>query len=323
MCNSDGTLDLAGTWAMRLDLGLDMHSQAGGAATLCPEQQSGKASMILLLRTTQPAGGTSLASVQPIACSLTLPAATGMVGECDPTAPQLMSIDILTSPALQSKLASIPIPPVQGTVSTTAPGASLSIDRFFMAAGTRNAADALPTWNPELPGCGPNDALTGRDAVCEQDCVDDCSALLDDDADGWPATSFHICGYTADDKKAGLKCHADDPAEAGIVVQGRMNMAFVVDPALEGTAVSSCEVRGKADAHVLYHVVGGDIYLVGTALSVVGAFKSLPLFDVDTQSSVFRMLRVDGKHGAPYWKTDLSDPAAACALALQHQNDLL
>jgi len=100
-------------------------------------------------------------------------------------------------------------------------------------------------------------------------------------------------------------------------------MAFVVDPALEGKALSSCEVRGTANARVLYHVVGGDIYLSNTALSVVSAFKSLPLFDVDPHASVFRMLRVDGKHGAPDWKVDLADLSAACSVAMQRQNDLL
>jgi hypothetical protein len=31
---------------------------------------------------------------------------------------------------------------------------------------------------------------------------------------------------------------------------------------------------------------------------------------------------VDGKHGAPDWKVNLTDASAACKIAIQHQNEL-
>lgn len=322
-CTETGPLDLGGTWVARLDLELDLSSQAGGAATLCPDQQTGRASMIVIFSNSHPAGSTAIDSVQPVVCSLELPELTGMVGECDPSAPQLMSINLIASPALQKSLHTVPVAPVKASLASTAPGAAITVDRFVVTGGTRKATDPLPAWDATLPGCGPSDANVGRSPTCEQSCVDDCGALVDDDADGWAATTFHICGYTNDDKTSGVQCRAESPSEAGVVVQGKLMMAFLVDPLLQGKALSSCEVRGGADARVLYHVLGGDIYLANSALSVVSSFKSLPLFDVDPKASVFRMVRVDGKHGTQDWGLVGAEPAAACAAALQHVNELL
>jgi hypothetical protein len=153
--------------------------------------------------------------------------------------------------------------------------------------------------------------------------VDDCSALVDDDQDGRAAVTFHVCGYSADDLKSGVKCNADNPSEAGITIQGPMLMAFQVDPLLQGSASSSCEVRGNVDAKVVYHVVGGDMYLANTQIGVQSAMRSLPLFDVDSTQSRFRMVRVDGTKGAPDWKIDpTTDPIAACQAVLARRNEL-
>jgi hypothetical protein len=65
--------------------------------------------------------------------------------------------------------------------------------------------------------------------------------------------------------------------------------------------------------------VGGDLYVANTQISVLSAMKSLPLFTVDSAQSRFRMVRIDGAHGAPDWK---ADPAAPCGVVLQHKNDL-
>jgi hypothetical protein len=76
------------------------------------------------------------------------------------------------------------------------------------------------------------------------------------------------------------------------------------------------------DTGVLYNLVGADIYLAGTPISVASAIKSLPMFQVDPAESRFRMVRIDGQYGAPDWGVNTADPAAACATILSRMNEL-
>jgi hypothetical protein len=78
-------------------------------------------------------------------------------------------------------------------------------------------------------------------------------------------------------------------------------------------------VTGHVDASILYNVVGGDVWLSSTPLNVTAAITSLPDFSVDPSKSVYRLLRIDGQHGAPDWKLG-SDPVQACQAVLKNKN---
>ena len=91
---------------------------------------------------------------------------------------------------------------------------------------------------------------------------------------------------------------------------------------LDGTALSSCEASGQFASLTTYSVIGADAYLASTSISVASALQSLPVFDALAKESVFRMIRVDGKHGAPDWGIVAASPSQACATVLHKQNDL-
>jgi hypothetical protein len=322
-CDATDSLDLGGSWAALLDLQLLLSSQTGGTATLCPESQTNSASIVMLVQNKQGAGSTTLDEVRPVFCSIELPALTAVVGTCDPSATNTLTVDLLLSPQLLQALPTIPVATVTGAISSLAAGATFQSDRFTLTGGTRKTGTSMPAWQGNIAGCGAADVAPGRSPDCEQKCVDDCSALVDDDDDGKTAVTFHVCGYTADDVKSKVQCQAENPSQAAVAIQGPLMLAFQVDPLLQGTAASSCEVRGTVDAQVLYHVVGGDMYVANSQISVMSAMKSLPLFTVDPSKSKFRMVRVDGAHGAPDWKIDLANnAAAACQVALQNRNQL-
>jgi hypothetical protein len=134
--------------------------------------------------------------------------------------------------------------------------------------------------------------------------------------------TVHVCGTTPGDVQNGALCQPEAPNEPGATLQGRGFIDFATNPQLGGNAVSSCEITGNVDAAVLYNLVGADIYLASSAISVASAIKSLPTFQVDPAESRFRMVRIDGQYGAPDWSVNAADPAAACATILSRMNEL-
>jgi hypothetical protein len=162
----------------------------------------------------------------------------------------------------------------------------------------------------------------GSSGACEQDCVTDCEGLIDDDGDLFPGVTTYVCGYSEADSSKN-KCQAESPSTAGTTVQGKLFFNFRIEPTFNGTAKSSCEVAGHVASDVRYEVVGADVAVANTAVSVSAAKKSLPFFDVTTDQSRFRMIRVDGKHNGPNWKLPaLSDPKSVCSAVLGHLNEL-
>ena len=139
------------------------------------------------------------------------------------------------------------------------------------------------------------------------------------------AVVYHYGGWIGsnsfDDAKNGVPCNAETPNEPGASLQGRAFLAMQVDPKFSGTAKSSCELAGTVDSQVLYDVVGADLWLAGAKIGVTSAIESLPSFEVDAEESKFRMIRVDGKYGAPDWKLS-SDAGLACQTILAHVNEL-
>jgi hypothetical protein len=170
------------------------------------------------------------------------------------------------------------------------------------------------------PACNKPDVGHGK--TCEMACVDDCAAMRDDDADGYPGVTMQVCGFTETDQQDGVACHADTPDDPGATVQGKAFLDIEVDPKFTGTAKSSCELTGTVDTSVLYNLVGADVYLTGTPITVNSAINSLPAFDVDSAASKFRMVRVDGKYGAPDWKLDPTAMKASCVEIIKRVNEL-
>lgn len=319
-CSDNGSVDMTGTWAIFLRYSLSLQSQTGGAITMCPADQVSTSTMYLIVDIQQT--GTDV-QIQPIHCDMSLPVVTGIVGDCDPKAPNLVSVGIIPPARLISAIPDVAMQLAKGSLSSTTSGASLTMDdRFAFTTGTTKKGTEMPKWLDTNPGCGASDIEIGRDSTCASQCVSDCSVLTDDDHDGLPAVTFNVCGTTPDDVQQKVKCNADQPAEAGTTIQGRVELVYQTDPKITGTVKSSCEAIGTFSATTIYNVIGADLYLANTKISVASSLKSLPVYVIDPVKSQFRMIRVDGKYGAPSWGVDLTKHVDACTIAIQHQNEL-
>lgn len=313
-------LSLSGIWAAYGRLSVKLLGVPGGAITICPEDQIGESTMLLLVTVKQdPNDKTKISEASAVLCSMELPVVTALVGQCDPASPTLVSTQIEAPDSFISALPKIAAPPVAGTLDGLAKGAVMTLDPFTVTAGTSKSGGAMPKWDVNNMACLP--ANLGR-ADCEVMCVDDCAAMRDDDGDTYPGMTMNVCGKTPDDVKNGVKCNAEAPNEPGTTLQGRAFLNLEVTPKLSGTAVSSCELSGTVDSDVLYNVVGADVYLTGGQIGVTSAIKSLPTFDVDPTLSKFRMIRIDGQYGAPNWAVDPSNASAACAVLNQRVNEI-
>ena len=187
-----------------------------------------------------------------------------------------------------------------------------------MTVGSNKSGADLPAWSASDMAC--SDDTLGRSNACEAMCVDDCAGLRDDDNDGYPGVTVHVCGFTSDEEASA--CKPEDPSQTGVSVQGRGFVDIEVAPTLTGTAESSCELRGSVDTPILYNLVGADVYLGPGPISVTSAIKSLPTFEVDPDSSSFRMVRVDGQYGAPDWSIDPTAVGPACKTINMNVNEL-
>lgn len=313
-------LSLSGTWAAYGRLSVNLLGSPGGAIAICPADQIGEATLLLLVTVTHDAADkTKITEARATLCSIELPVVTALVGACDPSSESLVSTQIVAPDLLLKSLPSIAAVKAAGTLSGASPGASVDLERFVLTIGSTKAGDALPSWKLDDLMCGGTDV---GHTDCEAACVDDCASMRDDDADGFPGATLHVCGKTPDDVKKGVECNADAPNEPGVTLQGRAYLNLEVDPKFTGTAESSCELTGTIDTGVNYNVVGADIFLAGGALGVTSVIKSLPLFGVDPAASKFRMVRIDGTFGAPDWGVDPADAAAACATLVQRVNEL-
>jgi hypothetical protein len=314
-------VDLSGNWAAYGEIAVKMQGVAGGAITICPADQSNVATLLLMLTIDQDAADPKkLPTVKATLCSLELPVVTALVGDCDPTSQSLVSAQIIAPPSLLAALPHVATQPATGTLSTAQVGAALALTPIDVIVGTSKGGAALPAWNTAQSSCdAPN---VGRTSACEASCVSDCAAMRDDDADGFPGVTVSVCGYTPDDGKKGVKCNADAPNDPGATLQGRAFIDIEVNPTFTGTVKSSCEMKGAVDTQVLYHLTGADVWLTGAPIGVSSAIQSLPDFVVDPAASKFRMVRIDGRYGAPDWQADPAAPGAACAALIAHQNEL-
>lgn len=312
-CDTSEDLDLTGTWAALARYSLRLESQVGGVVTMCPQDQSAPARLIVILDI-HPEGGDLRVSATP--CVLELPTVTAMVGECRPDQGNLLTVEIPIPALLTEQLGAIP--PVVATGTLQSPDLAVDLLRFTW--GTRQ--DALPSWESERDGCGFADFGAGRTQTCETACVERCEDVVDDDGDGYPGVTVHVCGRTEDDIASSVPCNAEEPTSPGATLQGQIAMAFRTELTLQGAAKSSCEASGTFGSSTTYAVVGADAYLTNTQVSVASALQSLPLFEGVTDASVWRMVRVDGAHGGPDWDLPGDDAVARCAVVRSRRNEL-
>jgi hypothetical protein len=315
------TLALTGTWAAYGQLSVSLLGVPGGAITICPADQVGAATLLLLITIQQDATDpTKLDQIQASLCSVAFPTVTALVGTCDPTSQALVSTQLLAPQALIDALPKVAAAMATGTLTGTAPGATMTVEPLDVVVGTSAAGTALPSWNTTASGCESNSV--GMTKTCEATCVSDCPSMRDDDGDGYPGVTIQVCGDTPGDTKSGVKCNAAVPNTPGATLQGQAFIDLEVNPTFTGAAKSSCEIAGTVDSKVLYNVVGADVYLAGAAISVSSAIDSLPTFQVDAAASKFRMVRIDGQYGAPNWMVDPTQQSAACATLNMRVNEL-
>jgi hypothetical protein len=313
------TLSLGGTWAAIARLKVQLEGSPDGAVSLCPEVQNGDAELLLMVHMVEdPADPTQLPQVTAALCDLSLPIVTAKVGDCAVGDDNLVRTEIIAPPALLAGLPSVPSTPATATLDGSAPGAALSVQGLKMTVGSTKSGAEMPAWDVEASACNGDDI--GRTNACEETCVSDCAALRDDDGDGYPGVTVHVCGYVTGEEPSA--CNADDPSSTGVSVQGKAFMDIEVAPVLDGQAVSSCELAGKVATPIAYNLVGADIWIGPGPIGVSSGIKSLPLFDVDPEASRFRMVRIDGAFGAPDWDVDPADATKACQTIVSRVNDL-
>ena len=313
-------LSLSGTWAAFGRLDVKLKGVLGGPITLCPVDQVNQATMLLMITIDQAPQTTELTGVRATLCSIELPMVTALVGDCNEASDNLVSTQIGVPTALLDALPNVATSVVSGALAGSENGAGVNFERFVVTVGSTKSGDDLPSWDEAAPRC--DSLAVGRTDVCEEACVEGCAAVRDDEGDGYPGVTAEVCGKTVSDVENGVVCHAENPNEPGATLQGRAFLTLEVDPKLDGVAKSSCEIEGTVASGVLYHLIGGDIYLGSAPITVAAAIKSLPTFEVNVQSSKFRMVRIDGLYGAPDFGVDPEQAQAACSEIRMHINEL-
>ncbi len=315
------SLALTGTWAAYGQLSVSLAGVPGGAITICPADQVGAATLLLLITIQQDAtDATKLDQIQATLCSVAFPTVTALVGTCDPTSQALVSTQLVAPQALIDALPKVAAAMATGTLTGTAPGAMMAIQPLDVVVGSTKGGTGLPSWNTTSTSC--ETGTVGMTKTCETTCVSDCASMRDDDVDGYPGVTIQVCGDTPSDTKSGVKCNAATPNTPGATLQGQAFIDLEVNPTFSGAVQSSCEIAGTVDSQVVYNVVGADVYLAGAPISVSSAIESLPTFQVDPTASKFRMVRIDGKYGAPDWMVDPTQASAACATLNMRVNEL-
>lgn len=310
-CKEEGDLDVGGTFAVKVRLEVTMKSDPNAVVSVCPADQKGAADLLAILKVSQ--SGATIDAVDTIVCDVTLPPVSAIAGACSAGQKGTVTAQVAVSKALAAQIPKVKPKTVKATLGGTAPGAAFEPERLTFILGSKSAtADAMAKWK-DASSTSPCNSLTkplGTSMECETMCVSDCNDVVDADVDGYPGASFDVCGRG--DEPPGAMCNTEDPSEPGVTLQGKAFLDFVIDPKLSGTAKSSCEITGSADATIRYNVLGANVRLSGSVLPVGSVITAIPAFEVVKETSKYRAVRVDGKHAAPDWKVDFSSPDSAC-----------
>ncbi len=323
-CTDDSDdVDLDGLYALSTRLSFTFTSQPGGSVAVCPADQTSEGYFLSLVKIEHQRGQTDVTSLSTAICSLDLPVISAMAGVCDPSAKNLVFAGLQFPEALIDALPWVTTGETTALLSMTGHGANFNTGAMDLSIGTDEKSATAPKWLTEKAGCGINDTAAGRLSACDTECVSECSKVLDDDKDGWPGVTLNVCGYTSEDRDQNVPCNANEPNIAGSTIQGRAFMNLMVEPlTLTGEVISSCEIAGSLEAGIGYNVIGADLYLANTQFSVTSAIKSLPQFTVNEADSRFRLVRIDGKYGAPDWGVNWDDRTASCRKIITNQNEL-
>ena len=323
VCNDTSEeLDLDGYYALHIRLSFTFASQPGGAVTVCPIGQTNEGSFLGFAKIAHQPGQTT-ASISAVACSLELPVVSAIVGTCKPTAPNVIRAGLVFPQALLDAAPTVDTAEATMFLSSPFAGATVTADSMRFSLGSTEPMATAPKWLSDQPGCGMTDNASGRSPFCEDKCVSDCSKMTDDDEDGWPGVTVHVCGRTDEDTQKAVPCNAERPNEAGTTIQGRSFMNLQVEPlTISGQFKSSCEAEGNLDADFFYNVVGADLYLANTQISVSSAIKSLPIYSINSAESRYRLVRIDGKYGGLNWDPSWSELLASCRRIIAGQHEL-
>ena len=317
-CNEPGALSLSGVWAADLNMGVDLESE-GGIISLCPADQVGDSRMTLVLKVDHdPSDPARITNIESHVCMFTLPAVTAKVGECQ-EGDQNFVRTVLTVPnAFGSVMPKLDPASITASLGAAEIGSSIAFDKLTFLAGS--SAEALPNWDLESDACFPPGM--GSQQACETECVSDCELLVDEDSDGYPGVTLHVCGLTPEKEAQGVTCDAKDPYNTKAILDGRAYLSLRVDPELSGTVKSSCEITGSLESGVNYELVGANIALLGSPIGVKTSITSLPAFAVNPAKSAFQMVRVDGLYDAMDLGLDFADGSAACETLLRRRNEV-
>lgn len=310
---NDDNVELSGTWALRAQYEIALLGKEGGAAGMCPKDQTDKAVLLLALDF-QPGTEPGKATVSAIACDLTLPSVKAMAGNCIDSPQNTLDIQLKTPESLTKAFALSPA--VTGGVVMN--DNALTFDQLGFQWGS--TASTLPTWNGEKAECGDSKNVRGTTKECDTECVSDCTQVKDDDGDGYPAVSVHLCGTTETDRTSQVPCNAENPSDPGVTMQGAVRMVLRTAVTMKGEAASSNAVSGTFSSDTNYSLVGSTTYLSGTLITPTSVHKSLPEFQGVEQNSKWRMIRVDGLHGSANWQLP-DDPQQRCEIIRSKVNE--
>lgn len=299
------SLDLEGTWAVKITLPADITGAPGGAFETCPATQQGDATVLLVMNVTELAPNHS---ARFSVCSVDLPVVTAAAPDCATGTD--VDLDLLP---FRDRIFDDETNPMTIAVDGDQPGTPFTVPEFRLSYGK---APPLPAWDTADVAC--DDPTLGHGGACEDACLDGGCQDLDYWNDDFPGFSWGLCGIAANES-VGV-CEFDEPEMEGATVQGPVFTTMSVSSALEGTFASSCEADGTATAELVMSIIGGNVYVAGEQANVTAIAKGLPSFAFDGAAAPARFVRIDGRHGSPdYSENDLDD---TCDLLIEHAAEL-
>ena len=278
------TLDLDGSWVIRLTFPADIEGGPAGAFQACPAQQTGDVTMLIGMRVVSLASNHSATFA---ICDIDLPEFTASIEPCVAGSPELEAVDIRHYGEEQIHERSTD--PLTMELASEELGATFTLPSFTLEYG---AGQPLPSWNITLPAC---DDVTLGHGGCEPDCVTGCEEIdtENDDRNGF---SWAVCGVVEGEVLG--DCEPDEPTLVeGVTIQGLLYTAMEIATALEGSFATSCEGTGTITTDFAMSVIGGDVYVADAQQTVTDIANAVPVISFGGSGGTVELIRVDGKYG--------------------------
>ncbi len=289
---ASGPVALAGQWAIRGELQVELLGRPDAFIHLCPDPQMATASFVM--KATITGSGTSLGESLQL-CDIGLPLSSGGVASCPMDPADNLRVSVTVGSRLRDFLPTVGLFGT-ATLSGAVGGASFTAEPFAFVAGAMLASpmtDPLPSWDTSITGCQTFDPMPTPTA-----CVTALATTRDDDTD-------MQLGVTLDAVSN----------DAAMVLHGAGYAVLRLAPALAGTVRNANCVEGTLDGTLEYSLVDSDVILSGVAVETPALINNLPVIDV-RPTSTFRMLRADGS-GANDFDDD-SDGTVTCVEISRH-----